>query len=553
MPIDPNQDPSIQTGANLPTPPDTGAIAAQPQIDPGQPPQPGTPAPDKHSAFGRFARSLFTGTDTSYQYDDSGKLVETETKQKPGSLFRHMLAGALLGGAMGAEDPSHTFAGGFVRGGAGVQMDQRKQDEIRRQQAKEAYEMRLKGVQSGREGEKLEMEKQKLELEKREQDNKDVLAKAQTTMYNSEVLRNNTISQGASLEQHMKAKMFFAPEVDTFKAMGLDPSQDRVSEEEMANVWSKRPDAGGLTWVVSDVKMGSDEKGNPTYQYLYSGYDLKKDVPVSAQTLKLWKESGLAQTHPEIFKYKPDTVIPANNYKAWNQQALANMNQKLEMDKSNVDIAFKQQQIAESKARAAKDFADMGKQNKELRKEEHFEQAMNDLVTSGYDISKVKPENRGVIGQYAGQMLRDLGPSYAAATRIGETTGDWSQSQRIGQQMADFQNLMSGTVTKPQAQQDAEFAPKPGEDSSLTSPAGMKALSTVMQKKGIRDPKTAAIYLLGIGWTNPHAAGGAQPSDIEPAHAGEEITGKDLLKAGGSLLSAPANLFKKGMETISGR
>jgi YD repeat-containing protein len=512
-----NEEPSIDAGTELPSAPNTGAVAAQPQISQGQPPQQSQAAPqaapDKHSAFGRLARSLFTGTDTSYQYDDQGKLVETQTKQKPGQLFRHMLAGALLGGAIGAEDPTHTFAGGLVRGGAGVQKDDEKKDELRRQQAKEAYEMRLKGIQSGREGEKLGMEKEKLDLEKREQSNKDMLAGAQTSMYNSEVLRNNVLSQGASLDQHIKTKQFFAPEKATFEAMGLDPVLKNISESEMHNTWSKRPDAGGLTWLVTDVKMGADDKGMPTYEYIYSGYDLKKDVAISAETLKLWKASGMDKTHPEIFQYKPGSMIPANNYKAWNQQALSDMNQKLELSKAGTDIEFKQQQIKESQARAARDWADSVKQNKDLRKEQRFEDAMNDLATNGYDISKVKPENRGLVGQYAGQMLRDLGPSYTAATKIGETTGDWSPAHKIGQQMDEFRTLMAGTV---KGEVDTSKLPKPvGKDVSVAGPAGRSAY--VQYKAAFGDVDKALAAMVKDGWSLEAAA--------EAAPAGPETVG----------------------------
>jgi len=542
-----NEEPSIDAGTVLPSAPSTEAVAAQPQISTGQPPQPAqpsaAPAEDKHSTLGRFARSLFTGYDTAYQYDDQGKLIETQTKQKPGQLFRHMLAGALLGGAIGAEDPTHTFAGGFVRGGAGVQKDDEKKDELRRQQAKEAYEMRLKGIQSGREGEKLGMEKEKLDLEKREQDNKDMLSHAQTSMYNSEVLKNNVLSQGASLDQHIKTKQFFAPEKATFDAMGLQPSQKDISESDMHNIWQKRPDAAGLTWLVTDVKMGVDDKGMPTYEYIYSGYDLKKDVAISSQTLKLWKESGLDKTHPEIFQYKPGSMIPANNYKAWNQQALSDMNQKLELGKADIDIELKQQQIKESQARAAKDFADAGKQNKELKRDQLFQDSMDDLIQNKYDISKVKPEHRGPIGQYAGTMLRDLGPSYSAAAKIGENTGDWSQAQKIAQQMNDFQNLMHGTVSKTQEQLDEEFKPQPGQNSSLLSPEGKKAMSRLMSQG--KTQQQAAIYLLGIGWTNPHAAG-EEPAG--PETVGGAIKSGVKTAAGAVLKYHPVAIGKRILE-----
>jgi len=416
--------------------------------------------------------------------------------------------------------------------------------------------MRLKGIQSGREGEKLGMEKEKLELEKRDQENKNMLAGAQTSMYNSEVLRNNVLSQGASLEQHIKTKQFFAPEKATFESMGLDPVLKNISESEMHNVWSKRPDSGGLTWLVTDVKLGVDGKGMPTYEYIYSGYDLKKDLPLTEQTLKLWKESGLDKTHPEIFQYKPGSTIPANNWKAWNQQALGDLNQKIELEKSSTDIAVKQQQIKESQARAARDWAESVKQNKDLRKEEHIENAMNDLANSGYDISKVKPENRAIVGQYAGQMLRDLGPSFTASTKIGESTGDWSQAQIIAKQMEGFQNLISGTI---KGKIDTKGLPHPeaSKDSSIRGAAGLAALPFYL-KAANGDMDAARDAMLEAGWTlaaaqavagpaGPETVGGAIKSGVKSA-AGTVIkyhpiaVGKRILEMPASDITSPEKI-----------
>ena len=51
-------------------------------------------------------------------------------KQAPGAIFRSLLAGALLGGAIGSESSKGGFAGGFARGGAAVEQQgyQRQQE-----------------------------------------------------------------------------------------------------------------------------------------------------------------------------------------------------------------------------------------------------------------------------------------------------------------------------------------------------------------------------------------------------------------------------------------
>ncbi|MCI0421069.1 MAG: hypothetical protein L0312_17890, partial [Acidobacteria bacterium] len=237
--------PVEQSVAQLPPSPTTPGI---------QQPQPAAAAPARQQSWlGKAARALFTGENVNYAYDDAGQLVETRTPMKKGQIFRNMLAGALLGGAVGAGDPTHTFAGGAVRGAAGVREKEEQMDLVRRKQAQEAYEMRLKGVQAGREGERLDLEKQKLELEKKEQKTRETLAQAQTAMYNSEVFKNNVLSQGASLDQHLAMKKADENDINVFKSMGLQPAF-RVPEGEITDLLKKRPDAAGLMWKVSDVK-----------------------------------------------------------------------------------------------------------------------------------------------------------------------------------------------------------------------------------------------------------------------------------------------------------
>lgn len=113
---------------------------------PGQPPslpvQPPAPTPDqvanhnRHAAIGRAAAFLF-----GRERDPStGEPIQ----QRPGDVFRSLLAGALLGGAIGSEGHASGgsvggFLSGFARGGNAVaqQNYQRQQDEFQRQQAQE--------------------------------------------------------------------------------------------------------------------------------------------------------------------------------------------------------------------------------------------------------------------------------------------------------------------------------------------------------------------------------------------------------------------------------
>ena len=100
--------------------------------------QPAPPTPQqadaaKHHVLGKVTSFLFGQTTDS----NTGERVQ----ERPGRLFRSLLAGALLGGAMGSEGPrAGSGVGGFLtdvaRGGNAVQQqtNQRQQEALQRSQ-----------------------------------------------------------------------------------------------------------------------------------------------------------------------------------------------------------------------------------------------------------------------------------------------------------------------------------------------------------------------------------------------------------------------------------
>jgi hypothetical protein len=83
----------------------------------GMIPVPGTPLPAvptvaadviHHSMLGRAVSTLM-GTTPTYSVDpNTGATVATPTKPQPGDIWRHIVAGAILGGAAGASAPAGT-------------------------------------------------------------------------------------------------------------------------------------------------------------------------------------------------------------------------------------------------------------------------------------------------------------------------------------------------------------------------------------------------------------------------------------------------------------
>lgn len=145
-----------QQQAPAPAPPDAQSMPLNtrpgpaPSAPPPQPPQitPQQAQQAKHTAIGAATSFLF-----GHQTDPS---TGQPIKQAPGSIFRSLLAGALLGGTLGAQGATggkgSSLAAAF-RGGAGVlehdeQQRQQAQEQARKQQAMSLEEQRFKEEQA---------------------------------------------------------------------------------------------------------------------------------------------------------------------------------------------------------------------------------------------------------------------------------------------------------------------------------------------------------------------------------------------------------------------
>jgi hypothetical protein len=127
------------------TAPDIGGAPASPAatVLAGNPQPPPPPTAQQaveahHSMLGRVAGALL-GRQMDYQIDpQTGKTVAVPVQERPGDLFRHILAGALIGGA--AAKGTNSVLAGFSRGGvAGIQANQQANDQ-RLQQAQQQFQ-----------------------------------------------------------------------------------------------------------------------------------------------------------------------------------------------------------------------------------------------------------------------------------------------------------------------------------------------------------------------------------------------------------------------------
>lgn len=130
---------ALATPANLPLQTSGPAAQQQPTAQPQRTADPAAQATQAHhSILGRVAERLFSGGHTEYSIDPkTGTMVPSVVKEKPGDLFRHILAGAIMGGAAGSQQQD--FTSGFFAGGAAGIKNSQEQDQQRRTDAQQQF------------------------------------------------------------------------------------------------------------------------------------------------------------------------------------------------------------------------------------------------------------------------------------------------------------------------------------------------------------------------------------------------------------------------------
>src|SRR5580692_2446165 len=155
-PIDPNGPPMAPPtgtpGVSNPNPVPVPSALQQQQVQQAQQQQ----AVTRHALFGAAVKSMvhsLEGTRTSYQVNpQTGATEETTVPNKPGQLFRNLLAGALIGGAAGGEGTGATgFLGGLARGGTASMQNRQQQDAQQREAAQQQFQNQMKAQQNQRE------------------------------------------------------------------------------------------------------------------------------------------------------------------------------------------------------------------------------------------------------------------------------------------------------------------------------------------------------------------------------------------------------------------
>src|SRR5882757_3530707 len=126
------------TAPDISAPPSPAATALGGTPQPPPPPTAQQAVEAHHSMLGRVASALL-GRQMDYQVDpQTGKTVAVPVQERPGDLFRHILAGALIGGAA-AKGTNSVLAGFSAGGAAGIRANDAANQQ-RQQRAQQDFE-----------------------------------------------------------------------------------------------------------------------------------------------------------------------------------------------------------------------------------------------------------------------------------------------------------------------------------------------------------------------------------------------------------------------------
>jgi hypothetical protein len=270
------------TPVQAPPPGQQPSLAGQPPAQP-QAPTPQQAVAARHHALGKVTSFLF-----GQQRDETGQVI----KQPPGTIFRSLLAGAMLGGALGAEGHADgsgvgSFLGGLGRGASGVEL----QNHQRQQQAQE-----------------LAMKKQQMTLEQQKFDEEKTQHQATLEHWNMENLARGREADYRDREQLEKENevdlnvqkwavdngAFVAPSIPQNGVPGNGPTMMKAMTKNptafnapagMGRLLVKKYDFDSLD---HDSKNGWTENGKPvdwskhlTWTVLYVPHNPADKAPIS--------------------------------------------------------------------------------------------------------------------------------------------------------------------------------------------------------------------------------------------------------------------------------
>jgi hypothetical protein len=357
----------------------------------------------KLASIGHVFNTL-AGTSNEYSIDpQTGQTVATPVKQKPGQMFRNMLAGALMGGAAGAGAGDPTA--GFVKGGAAVIGDQRQQDLVKRGQAQEQFKNQLASNEENRKQQEFNTNQEYM--------------KAQIAHANISVVRENQLIQNENFDFHTKAANWGKAQFDAIANSGVKPVYRDVPESEMNDMLKNSPGSSTLKWYATGVKNSIGADGKPTYEETYSAINPTDKVKLTPALLDSWKEAGLDKYFPDVFNQKSGYELNPQDFVSISQRAHDLMLDKLAQGKLSAETDEAIARGKQATAAAAKDYAERDNYLEGKNKAGAFNKALKNLNDKG-SFDKLDAGDKLVLGESASKALDGAVNAYKAAKANGD-------------------------------------------------------------------------------------------------------------------------------------
>lgn len=390
----------------LPAPPTPNItpIAGPPQASPAAQPQadPAAAANAAHSSFVGSAFKALSGQQTQYAVDPTtGQMQQTQTQNTPGQFFKNIVAGALIGGAIGADNAQKNGGSGLaaaMQGGRGVLDSDQQQNQQRIGQAQQEYANQLRAQQNQR-------EQQKAAQDTQEAATKDTMMKAQTAGVNMQTLREGLEAQGKDFTNHVQVS-----DRDSSLAKGLygsnniDPKFSDIPESDIPKFLQDHKGAAtDYHWLATGTKLETGDDGKPKWENTYSLYDNNASVPVTKAWLNTPEMVAYRKTNPEAFKVldakagadTPGTVTPEQKLSLVSNAKAAYADQQA---KGLVDLNASKERATISELNSESFYHSL--QGKELKQKLDDENLPSDTVPSvyrGYNISVDPKTNKPIL------------------------------------------------------------------------------------------------------------------------------------------------------------
>ena len=434
-----------------------------------------------HSLIGRMFRAV-AGTERTYQVNpQSGQVESMPVQQKPGQMFRNLLAGALIGGAAGAEGRGQGgFMGAAGRGMTAQRQQMQQQDQQQYARAQQQFKNQLEARRETREETAAATEEQ--------------LKAAQIALTNKETLHQAFTTESAK------------------RKFGLDMQKEIVENgKQSVNMWEgsgarivhrdvlgtevqKLPDYHKYQWSPSGLKVTTDPKtGEPYLETVYTGYDPGARVKLTPEMVKNYKDAGV-----DIGNLKPGSEISGEAGISLYQDWQAKHTQKVQQMAQDLSVGKMSAEVAHMRADTAHLLMETAKGKLDQKQSGLLDAALDELNKNGGDWNKLDPKSQAVIYQSNARIMADLSGAAKAAYAAGDTDEAKTALQQIGQ----LGNLI------PKSFMQLPAPAKPGD------PMPQDVMDQYLKTYGnVEAAKRAAA---GKGWGMPAAAPPPAPAQQPP-------------------------------------